>query len=1545
MNYFCQPPQYRLGESFTSFLASFESFCESIDAKDATRKHVFLSSLPSEMKFEMQEPDRQLYELNFDDLLEKANEVAGGKQSRNARQKLITRCQEIGESNRSFVTALHQLGELAYPEKADSRIKNDVLYNVLLAGLRDKHHVDRLVTSNVGKTDSPSFLETAKRLLTFDGSSESNVVSVIDTVRTTETAELKNVVAELRKEVQELRERCNFRSYANNSPNRNGRFHGLENVTCYGCGRKGHIRRYCPESRHRVYEREGDKPQQDGGAPTASQPVSPSVTYKVSTVAGELFKYAKVIVNSATTYALIDTGAAVTVVSESFFQSRAHSELMKRPMNVRFVGAGGEPLSITGMARINIAIGSIRTQMIVYVCKNLTEDCILGLDFLQDHQCIVDYKHKTLAAGNASVQLLRRPDSSNSIRFACASLIESLFVPPFTEIVVSCRVKDNFSDNDVVIVERNQAFFDKYEILSASAVTKIRDHTTAQVKLANFTSIGKFLPAGTNVAKISNICENHCNDCDFTLCTVSELTETPQVVNGDEDDKFSFLCDELGLNELNVSEVQRDALMAVIKKHIAAFSLSPNDLGQTDQVSHKIDTGDSVPIRQHPRRMSNKQKVEVDKLVDEMCADGIISPSKSPWSSPIVLVKKKDGCFRFCVDYRAVNNCTKKNSYPLPRVDESLDQLSGCGYFTTLDLKAGYWQIPMSQGDKEKTAFTCHKGLFEFNVMPFGLANAPATFQHLMRIVLNGIEWNGVLAYLDDIIVYARTFDAHLQHLDALLSRLTAHGLKLKPSKCNFLKTEVNFLGHVVSKSGVSCDPDKISCIVNWPTPVNVKDVQKFLGLASYYRKFVKDFAKLAAPLYDITKNSPKSFCWSKECNDVFVFLKNALTTAPVLKYPDFSKSFIVDTDASNTAVGCVLSQVHDGLEHPVAYASRALNKVERNYSTTRKELLAVVHALQKFRCYLDQPFLLRTDHASLRWLWQAKDTYGQCARWFELLAEFDFKLVHRAGAKHQNADALSRLPNVNEQCDAEKCPFEVDENYSTTHATSCKQISAIDMSECCGWTSMNVSAAQQNDEHLSVVLDWIRKGHRPQAKEMKTMSSEVRHYWSMFGEISLHHDCLYRKHEDHLMTERYQLLVPSALQADVMESLHQSAHGGGHLGIERTAQKISERFYWPRWRSDVDQFCTECAMCDQRKQPPKRPKAPLVPSSELEPMERIEIDVLGGLPTTNSGNRYILVACDMYTKYMQAWPMRTQTAQETALTLYNNWLTVHGVPQRIHSDQGGNFESLLFKELIQLMGCAKSRTTAYHPEGNGGVERNNRTIISMLKNYVQRDAQTWDLSLSAICATYNASRHEETGVSPHFLLTGRDLRLPADLISGKPSFAPSTHVISDLQDRMTFVHEAVKSRLEKRRASMKQRYDQGASASTYEVGDVVMLKSTVLNTNEPRKFHMPYNGPYRVVEVLPPVNYVIENMHKTCRKVVHFNRLKRSRGKFQPDVPTELNAESEPSNVKPENNLISKGGVTFVKRGPVRQSNETLGTGVNLRPRHTLRRPTYYCA
>ena len=372
----------------------------------------------------------------------------------------------------------------------------------------------------------------------------------------------------------------------------------------------------------------------------------------------------------------------------------------------------------------------------------------------------------------------------------------------------------------------------------------------------------------------------------------------------------------------------------LVNEYRDTFALNPNELERTSLVEHHIDTGSHSPIRQRPYRVPFAQKERIEQCIDNMLELGVIRPSTSAWSSPVILIKKPDGSDGFCCDLRKVNSVTKKDSYPLPKISDTLDTLSGSQFFTSLDLMSGYWQISMDSTSREKTAFVTHAGLFEFNVMPFGLCNAPSCFQRLMECVLRGLNWKIALIYLDDVLVYSRTFEDHIKHLRLVFDRFREANLKLKPKKCHFGQNKVKYLGHVITKDGIRPDPEKISAIREYPVPCKVKDVRAFLGLANYYRKFVKNFAKIAGPLHDLTKKGLK-FQWNDACQTAFDRLKDAFTQAPILAYPDFTIEFTLATDASDEGLGYVLGQIQNGREVVIGYGGRKLNPAEKNYRVT----------------------------------------------------------------------------------------------------------------------------------------------------------------------------------------------------------------------------------------------------------------------------------------------------------------------------------------------------------------------------------------------------------------------------------------------------------------------------------------------------------------------------------------------------------------------------------------------------------------------------------
>jgi hypothetical protein len=464
------------------------------------------------------------------------------------------------------------------------------------------------------------------------------------------------------------------------------------------------------------------------------------------------------------------------------------------------------------------------------------------------------------------------------------------------------------------------------------------------------------------------------------------------------------------LNVGELTEEQAAKFHGLMEQYQDLLAWTSEDLGRTNLVYHSIDTGNAKPVRQRWYRTSRAEQQFISEEIRRMLKQGLIEKSRSEWTSPVVLVRKKNGKLRFCVDYRQLNQLTKKDLYPLPRIDDMLDALGNVSWYTSLDLASGYWQVEVRPEDRDKTTFITQYGTYRFIVMPFGLCNAPATFQRLMNEVLEGILWDFVVVYLDDLNVYSATFDQHLEHLRAVFERLRSAGLKLNPEKCYFAKHELAFLGYLISAEGIHTDPAKIEKVKEFPVPRNVTQLRGFLGLASYYRRFIKDFSKIANPLNKLLrKDAP--FVWAAAQQQSFDLLKTHLTQAPILAYPKFDQEFLLLTDASTLGLGAILAQKdEEEMERVVAYASRTLNKAEKNYSATELECLAVVWAIGHFHPYVHgKRFTLITDHSALRYLFNSATPTGRLARWVMKLQPYDFKIIHRAGKKHTNVDSLSR--------------------------------------------------------------------------------------------------------------------------------------------------------------------------------------------------------------------------------------------------------------------------------------------------------------------------------------------------------------------------------------------------------------------------------------------------------------------------------------------------------------------------------------------------------
>uniref|UniRef100_A0A0X3PXJ8 Transposon Ty3-I Gag-Pol polyprotein n=1 Tax=Schistocephalus solidus TaxID=70667 RepID=A0A0X3PXJ8_SCHSO len=817
-----------------------------------------------------------------------------------------------------------------------------------------------------------------------------------------------------------------------------------------------------------------------------------------------------------------------------------------------------------------------------------------------------------------------------------------------------------------------------------------------------------------------------------------------------------------------------------------------------------------------------------------MLSRNIIRPSHSPWSSPIVLVRKKDGSMRLCIDYRKLNSVTKKDSFPLPRIDATLDTLAGNTIFSTLDLASGYWQVEVRPADREKTAFAVPSGLYEFETMPFGLANAPSTFQRLMNQVLSQLIPNTCLVYMDDIIVLGKDFNNHLENLRSVFESLRQAGLTLKPSKCIFIKPRVKFLGHIVSAKGIETDDEKIRQIRDWPTPTDVSEVRSFLGLASYYRRFIKDYAHIASPLHKLTQKDVK-FKWAADCATSFQTLKDKLCSSPILVFPNISSDagkFVLDTDASDNAIGAVLSQQQpDGTERVIQYLSCSLTKAERRYCVTRKEMLALTYFVEECRPYLlYRPFIVRTDHSSLTWLRNFKNPEGQVARWQEKLAEYEFECVFRPGRQHGNSDALSRKPYRPHG----ECPSCTDVTISAV---------ALQTDQCLLW-----AAAQRDDPHISPIYSRKVSNARPLSKsELAGYSYETRCLHSLWDKLFIENGVLFYRD-----SEQYpkRVVLPLSMVDEVVERMHAEL---GHSGIHKTEWALRRRYFWPNQKRDIQDVIRSCEFCLASKSPNQALKAPLQPIKTGYPNERVGVDLVGPIAPSAKGNKFILVMVDFFTKMAEAVPLPDASAATVAKAIFNCWVCRWGAPDQIHSDRGSSFESAVVLELCKFLKIKKTRTTAYHPQGNGQVERTNRTLLNLLRAFIDRSATpTWDDAIPACMLAYRSTVNATTRHTPFFLTCGREMQLPEDL------HLPTAHRMenvdtyaSRLRRTLRVAFEEARLHLQEGQRQQKAYYDRLAHGTPYQAGDIVWMRNFAASAGVPPKFNPAWVGPYVVTRVL----------------------------------------------------------------------------------------------
>ena len=972
---------------------------------------------------------------------------------------------------------------------------------------------------------------------------------------------------------------------------------------------------------------------------------------------------------------------------------------------------------------------------------------------------------------------------------------------------------------------------------------------------------------------------------------------------------------DIKMCEENLTSEQVSTARQFLTRWTHLFSERPTDIGKTSILKHNIKLTDDTPFKEPYRRIPPGMYAEVREHVKEMLDVGAIRPSQSPYSSNIVLVRKKDGSLRFCIDYRKLNSRTVKDAYNLPRIDDTIDRLVGSNFFTKLDLTSSYWQVEIEEEDKEKTAFSVSGvGHYECNRMGFGLTNAPATFQRIMERCMGELNLRDCLVFLDDILVFSQTFDEHIDRLTAVFQRLERHNLKLKAKKCEFFRESVTYLGHVVSRAGIATDPEKTKSISTWPVPHNVKTLRTFLGFTGYYKRYVKDYSKIVKPLNDLLKGhstntkekgkskvKPPPWRWGDEESQAFENIKVKLTTPPILAYADFDKPFILHTDASTNGLGAILYQHQNGEKRVIAYASRGLKTSEKHYPAHKLEFLSLKWAVtEKFHDYLyGNTFEVITDNNPLTYVLTTAKLDATGHRWLAALSNFHFSIRYRKGVNNADADGLSRrevIPDVvqsictSQTLDRDTFPY-MENVYipENVKSATCMTVSTtvqdearnddnitplIDLSP---FSNIDWAKEQSSDKDISRVIHFLRQGYVPTKSEMKSESLDVCKYFRELDKLTIVNGILYRTsvlNHDHVR----QLVLPAHFRDTAFRYLHTDL---GHHGRERTTQLMKERFYWPGMIQEITDRIKTCDRCVKFKTPEKV-SADLVNIGSFQPLDLVCMDYLS-LEKSKGGYENILVLTDHFTRYALAFPTRNQTAKTTARILFDNFILHYGFPNRLHSDQGRNFTGHVIRELCKIAGVKQSRTTPYHPMGNGMVERFNQTLIKMLGTLENKAKEDWKSYVSTLTHAYNSTKHESTGYSPFFLMFGRHPRLAIDAFLGLDSNTTEKsrsreNFAKKLQKRLEFSYKVASREAERNASRHKRIYDSRVRESTIQVGDRVLIRNVGLKGKN-KLADKWARDPYIVIKQPSsdiPV-FVVEKENGNCKeksKTLHRNML-----------------------------------------------------------------------